>query len=144
MARSPCFIQLPWHGFCLFRPLISALYLIDFLAPFCFKYLPVSAFPRSMFSPGEHDEYRARAKTAELMTLLSMVKCAEREERLRRAYYPRRVERQQMTQETADHEIEAMAAVAAWLRNALVREHAGLPSPRPVLKQGGSNGTTAP
>jgi len=56
------------------------------------------------------------------MTLLAMVRCAEREERLRREFYPRRVERGQMTQETADHEIACMAQIASSLRMQLVRE----------------------
>lgn len=60
------------------------------------------------------------------MTLLSMVRCAEREERMRREFYPRRVERGQMTQETMDHEISCMAQIAARLRAELARETGAL------------------
>lgn len=54
------------------------------------------------------------------MTLQSLIRCAEREESLRRSYYPRRVERGQMTQEMMDHEIQCMAEIAHRLRTELV------------------------
>ena len=53
------------------------------------------------------------------MTLRALVQCAEREEVLRRRYYPARVERGQMTQEAANHEIQCMAEIACKLRHEL-------------------------
>lgn len=53
------------------------------------------------------------------MTIGSLVRCAEREERLRREYYPRRVETGKMTQEQMDHEVACMGQIVSILRNML-------------------------
>ena len=45
-----------------------------------------------------------------------MIACVERELRMRREFYPKRVERGQMTIEKAEHEIAAMLAVLELLR----------------------------
>lgn len=53
------------------------------------------------------------------MTLHALVRAAEREERLRRAIYPRRIADGRMTEEQSNHEIQCMAEIAALLRNQL-------------------------
>jgi hypothetical protein len=50
------------------------------------------------------------------MSIQSVIRALERELRLRRAYYPKRVERGQMTPEQAEHEIRCMEEALALAR----------------------------
>ena len=50
------------------------------------------------------------------VTIDDMIRCAERELAMRRAYYPKRVADRKMRQETADHEIDAQEAIVETLK----------------------------
>jgi hypothetical protein len=50
------------------------------------------------------------------ITDADLVRCAERELRLRRRVYPRQVANGKMSQEDADHETEAMSTILALFR----------------------------
>ena len=51
------------------------------------------------------------------ITLDQQIKCAYREIGMRKKFYPRYIANDQMSQATADHEIAAMEAVYATLKN---------------------------
>lgn len=51
------------------------------------------------------------------VSLARQIECAERELRLRRSVYPRRIENRQMTQAKADEEIACMEAVLVTLKS---------------------------
>ena len=49
------------------------------------------------------------------MSIMSMIKCARRELRLRQEFYPRRVAEGRVSPETAQHEIDCMKAICELL-----------------------------
>lgn len=55
-------------------------------------------------------------------TASELLRCAERELRLRRQVYPNRVLTHRMSQHQADVEIARMQAIAAWLKREAERE----------------------
>lgn len=50
------------------------------------------------------------------VTIDDMIRCAERELAMRRAYYPKRVADRKMSQEKADHELDAQEAIVEVLK----------------------------
>lgn len=59
------------------------------------------------------------------MSIMSMIKCARRELRLRQEFYPRRVQEGRVSPETAQHEIDCMRAICELLDRVQQQEQEG-------------------
>lgn len=58
-----------------------------------------------------------KLKELKLEDLEAMADCAARETQLRKAVYPRQIERGKMTQETAEEELRCMQGIAGLLKS---------------------------